>query len=151
MSRQVCPNCDKGMMQVGEYSIYVCDDCSIAVSYEECHKCGGKTAFDLMSGKLVCSDCNVSSTIIEKKDSGSLATQVFEFASDVDSDTNPSYYANNVIEPIVYIMANKLGFAEGNVVKYVTRWKNKNGVEDLKKARQYIDFLINQEEIGSPK
>ena len=41
-------------------------------------------------------------------------------------------------------MANELDFCEGNVVKYVTRWKFKNGVEDLKKARQYLDFLIEE-------
>lgn len=41
-----------------------------------------------------------------------------------------------------YIIANGLGYLEGNVVKYVTRWKDKGGVEDLKKARHYLDKLI---------
>lgn len=50
------------------------------------------------------------------------------------------------IEPIDYIMKNKLGFCEGNVIKYVTRHKSKNGVEDLKKAKHYIDFLISEYE-----
>ena len=39
-----------------------------------------------------------------------------------------------------------MGFAEGNIVKYVTRYKDKNGVEDLKKARWYINKLIEIEE-----
>jgi len=52
------------------------------------------------------------------------------------------HYARNGIQPIEYIMANELDFCEGNVVKYVTRWTYKNGVEDLLKARQYLDFLI---------
>lgn len=56
------------------------------------------------------------------------------------------HYKNNAIQPIDYIMANGLSFCEGNVVKYVSRWRNKGGVEDLKKARQYLDFLIEGEE-----
>ena len=57
----------------------------------------------------------------------------------------PKHYTHNGIEPIDYIMTNKLDFCEGNVVKYISRWKHKNGVEDLKKARQYLDFLINKQ------
>ena len=41
---------------------------------------------------------------------------------------------------------NGLGFAEGNVVKYVCRWREKNGVEDLEKAIRYIELLIKAEE-----
>lgn len=56
------------------------------------------------------------------------------------------HYSGQGIQPIDYILANELDFCEGNVVKYVTRWKFKNGVEDLKKARQYLDFLIEENE-----
>ena len=62
---------------------------------------------------------------------------------------NPPHYANNEIEPIDYIIANKLTYCEGNVVKYITRWRGKGGIEDLKKAKQYIDFIIEKE--GVPK
>ncbi len=55
----------------------------------------------------------------------------------------PSHYTDLGIEPIAFIMANGLDFAEGNVVKYVCRWRHKGGVDDLFKARQYIDFLID--------
>lgn len=58
---------------------------------------------------------------------------------------NPPHYANNEIEPIDYIIANKLTYCEGNVVKYITRWRGKGGLEDLKKAKQYIDFIIEKE------
>ena len=50
------------------------------------------------------------------------------------------------IEPWEYIRANKMDFFEGNVIKYVTRWRNKNCLDDLRKARVYIDELIRQEE-----
>ena len=59
----------------------------------------------------------------------------------VDGD----HYKNNPIQPIEYIHANGLGFCEGNVVKYVTRWKFKGGVGDLEKARHYLDILIQLE------
>ena len=52
-----------------------------------------------------------------------------------------SHYQSK-IQPVDYVEANGLGFKEGNVVKYVTRWKSKGGVEDLRKARHYIDLLI---------
>lgn len=55
------------------------------------------------------------------------------------------HYKANVIQPIDYIMQNELNFCEGNVIKYVTRWRNKGGIEDLRKARQYIEFLIEEE------
>jgi len=48
------------------------------------------------------------------------------------------------IQPIDFIIANELGFCEGNIIKYVMRYKRKNGVEDLRKASQYIDFLIEE-------
>ena len=59
-----------------------------------------------------------------------------------------AHYKKSGIEPIQYIMENKLDFCEGNVVKYITRWKFKDGVADLQKARHYLDFLI---EAAQPK
>jgi len=41
-----------------------------------------------------------------------------------------------------YIIANDLGYLEGNVIKYVTRYKNKGGIEDLRKAQHYLTKLI---------
>lgn len=52
------------------------------------------------------------------------------------------HYNSFAIEPIEYIEVNELPFHEANVVKYVSRWKAKGGVEDLKKARWYLDRLI---------
>jgi len=46
------------------------------------------------------------------------------------------------IQPWDYIIANELGYLEGNVVKYVSRWKDKGGVQDLKKAQHYLQKLI---------
>ncbi len=48
------------------------------------------------------------------------------------------HYAKVKIQPIEYIQANSLNFCEGNVVKYITRHRYKNGLEDLKKAVDYL-------------
>lgn len=55
------------------------------------------------------------------------------------------HYRNQEIQPWDYIASNGLGFFEGNIVKYVSRWKRKGGVEDLQKARHYLDKLIELE------
>ena len=56
------------------------------------------------------------------------------------------HYVDLVIQPVEYAHKNKLGFCEGNVVKYVTRWKDKGGVADLEKAKHYIEILIAMEQ-----
>jgi len=55
------------------------------------------------------------------------------------------HYKNKGIQPIEYILSNDLGFCEGSVVKYVTRYKEKGGIEDLEKAMHYLEFLIEFE------
>jgi hypothetical protein len=56
-----------------------------------------------------------------------------------------NHYKDNAIQPIVYIHANKLGFCEGNVVKYITRHKEKNGAEDIRKVIHYCELLLELE------
>ena len=53
-----------------------------------------------------------------------------------------SHYKHKTIQPWDYIAANALGYFEGNVIKYVSRWRDKDGVDDLRKARHYLDKLI---------
>jgi len=55
------------------------------------------------------------------------------------------HYKKLKIQPIEYALANDLGICEHAVVKYVSRWENKNGVEDLRKAIHYIEMLIQRE------
>jgi len=56
-----------------------------------------------------------------------------------------SHYKDMAIQPFEYIHRNGIGFAEGCAIKYLSRWKVKNGVEDLRKARHFIDLLIESE------
>ncbi len=58
------------------------------------------------------------------------------------NQTGGSHYSEMAIQPIDYIEQNNFGFHEGNIIKYVSRYKNKNGVEDLFKARDYLERLI---------
>ena len=50
------------------------------------------------------------------------------------------------IQPIQFIHANDIGYCEGNVIKYVSRWKDKGGLEDLRKAKHYIELLLAMED-----
>lgn len=60
----------------------------------------------------------------------------------------PSYYGSG-IDVIEFCLRNNLTFMQGNVIKYVTRYKSKNGIEDLEKAKEYIDRLIEFEKRGN--
>ena len=62
--------------------------------------------------------------------------------SALDEQIGGSHYRAGAIQPVQYIEANGLGFCEGNVIKYVTRHAGKGGAEDLRKARHYIDLLL---------
>lgn len=57
-----------------------------------------------------------------------------------------NHYKAMKIQPFEYIHANGIGFAEGCVIKYVSRWKSKNGIEDLKKAIHFLELLIEAEQ-----
>lgn len=61
---------------------------------------------------------------------------------------HPAHYARFAIEPIDFIAANNIGFAAGNVIKYVCRQDAKDGLKDLQKARYYLDKMI---EAATPK
>lgn len=59
----------------------------------------------------------------------------------VDGD----HYKSLKIQPVEFIHANNIPYLEGNVIKYVSRWRSKGGVKDLEKAKHYIDLLIELE------
>ena len=93
---------------------------------------------------------------------GGYSAKYFEFVNDPRSQPvpahdvtanpvdRPSHYARFEIEPIEFIMRNKLEFWQGNVVKYTLRYDAKDGVQDLKKARRYLDMQIMKLE-GNPE
>lgn len=69
----------------------------------------------------------------------------------VDEQTDPfkqqvggDHYKSMAIQPVEFILANGLGFCEGNVIKYICRYKQKGGIQDLKKVVHYAELLIKQ-------
>ena len=67
---------------------------------------------------------------------------IMEERMEKEKQIGGSHYNNKAIQPIDYILENKLGYCEGNVIKYVTRHKDKNGAEDIKKAIHYLQFIL---------
>lgn len=55
------------------------------------------------------------------------------------------HYKNMPLQPWEIIKKNNLNFWEGNALKYLLRYKSKNGIQDLEKAKHYIDYLIERE------
>lgn len=62
--------------------------------------------------------------------------------SALHSQEGGSHYMNLEIQPVEFIAKNRLGFIEGNVVKYVCRHRFKGGAEDIKKAIHYLQLLL---------
>ena len=63
----------------------------------------------------------------------------------LDTQIGGDHYKTMAIQPVEYIHKNGIPFIEGCVIKYVSRWRNKGGVEDLRKARHFLDMLIAME------
>ena len=63
----------------------------------------------------------------------------------MSNNISPSYYQKGSIEVTDYITSNEMSFIEGNIIKYVTRYKDKSGIQDLRKARWYLDKLIESQ------
>ena len=69
----------------------------------------------------------------------------------LDKQVAGNHYKDLPIQPVEYIYANALGYFEGNVVKYISRWRKKNGIADLEKAKHYIELLIQLENRNARK
>ena len=71
----------------------------------------------------------------------------------LDHQVSGDHYRTMAIQPVEYITRNKLPFLEANVVKYVTRWRRKNGRQDLQKAIHCLELLIQfyDEELQAAK
>ena len=72
-----------------------------------------------------------------------------EIASRAETPSNTQvggdHYKKHPIQPVEYITKNGIPYIEGNIIKYVTRWRDKGGITDLEKARHYLNMLIEFE------
>ena len=65
--------------------------------------------------------------------------------SALKTQVSGDHYKAMAIQPVEFIHSNGIGYFEGNVIKYVSRWRSKGGIADLEKAKHYIDLLIELE------
>lgn len=63
----------------------------------------------------------------------------------LDTQVGGDHYKNMAIQPTEYIHANGIGFIAGNIIKYISRYQSKNGMQDLEKAKHYLEILIELE------
>jgi len=71
-------------------------------------------------------------------------TYDYEYGKPSDKQIGGSHYKDCVIQPVDYIVKNNLDFLEGNVVKYITRHKTKNGIEDIRKVIHYAELILEK-------
>lgn len=74
-----------------------------------------------------------------------------QIVSALDNQVGGSHYKDLVIQPAEYSEKNKLSYLEGSVVKYVTRWRLKGGIQDLEKAIHCIELIIELEGFSEAK
>ena len=77
-----------------------------------------------------CVDCDYDDSEEEEEDA-------------MSKQVGGTHYKDMAIQPVEFIIANGLGFCEGNIIKYTCRYKQKNGVEDLRKVIHYAEMLIS--------
>lgn len=75
-----------------------------------------------------------------------LSKRVTKSSKALSAQVGGNHYKELKIQPAVYNHVNGIGFIEGSVIKYISRWKMKGGVQDLKKAKHFIEMLIELEE-----
>jgi len=63
----------------------------------------------------------------------------------MDEQIAGKHYKGMAIQPIEYIFKNKIPYLEGNVIKYISRHRNKNKLEDLRKAKHYLELIAELE------
>ena len=69
-------------------------------------------------------------------------TKIAGVISALDTQVGGGHYKDLKIQPIEFIHANGIPYIEGCVIKYMARWRDKNGIEDLEKAKHFIQLLI---------
>jgi hypothetical protein len=66
--------------------------------------------------------------------------------SALDVQIGGGHYKSYAIQPVEFIHKNKIPYIEGCAIKYLCRWREKGGIEDLRKVKHYVDLLIEMEQ-----
>lgn len=127
----------------------ICKECNkIAVNSKYGIAVTNLTYIDTDSAIKYCKTCDNEKRIFSTYDEKGNIVYVPCAECCKENEVRPSHYQGNIecIEAIKEVIKNldgKEGFYIGNTIKYLWRWKEKNGVEDLKKAATYLEWLIN--------
>ena len=100
--------------------------------------------------------CTISACVKPDEYVANTTTTTLGTGKTYDNIDQPEHYASQDIEPIDYMRSTLtreefIGYCLGNVIKYVSRWQKKNGLEDLRKGRKYLDWAIEAIEKGEDK
>ena len=97
-----------------------------------------------MEGNVIPKDINWQPLQLDRYDSPYPdATVEVRPTPSLNKQVGGDHYKTLKIQPIEYIMANNLGWCEGNIVKYITRWEQKGGEDDIKKVIHYAELLLD--------
>ena len=110
-----------------------CPDCGAMYFATDGHECGSPALTTLKSMQVE-APTEVPKSVREPHRVTQPSTQI-----------GGTHYESQAIQPIEYINANSLNYHQGNILKYITRYRSKNGVEDLRKAMWYLEDLIKVE------
>lgn len=111
----------------------------LQVSVAPCNSC---THFDAWQPRVSIDD---ATPVQWNKAARSVTTSAKPATTANDKQVGGNHYKLNGIQPWDFIASNGIGYFEGNIIKYVSRWRHKGGVQDLEKARHYLDKLIEME------
>ena len=118
---------------------------------EICKKCGGTgkpyRPLGCTSWVVQCEGCEMETSRYDTLREAWEEWNVYMAPEPGDRIKQPKHYTQyKAMEPFTFLMVNNIPFAEGCVVKYTLRWREKNGIEDLKKARRILEMMIEMEE-----
>nr|DAF84370.1 MAG TPA: nucelotide kinase [Caudoviricetes sp.] len=137
---------EKQMLKFKEGQTYICTE-SHASQWTE----GKEYKVYFNTHAFALSDNNLNLWYEDELNEGKHKFKLKEETETTDLIDNQAHYKNQGIEPIELMRENFskeefAGFLQGNVLKYMLRYKDKNGLEDLKKAKTYLTWLIKEEE-----
>lgn len=97
-----------------------------------------------MNDKESCVICPDTIKAFEEKELGQKVKKEFNFRA-IDQQVGGNHYKGMKIQPFTFAMANNFNAGQFGVLKYISRYKNKNGIEDLRKAKHFLELLAEEE------
>lgn len=75
--------------------------------------------------------------------SDGMSDEMWEEQEALTKQVGGDHYKQFQIQPVEFIVANDIGFLEGNVIKYIVRHRDKNGADDIRKAMHYCEIILS--------